>query len=108
MTDIDINIEQNVSEFDVNVETSVTNITVEVQVGGTSTVAVTWENYALNIKYTDQITEITDGKVLEGVKAGATVYRFINNTRVDKYPIEDSFYSNFDGTNLTGLIVTRG
>jgi len=46
---------------------------------------------------------------LECTIDGGTIYRFINGTNNGNgYPIEDSFYSDFDGVNLTNLIVTRG
>jgi len=32
----------------------------------------------------------------------------LKKTADGKYPTEDSFYRDFDGTNLTNLLATRG
>tara|TARA_R110001592_G_scaffold237626_1_gene496888 strand:- start:163 stop:657 length:495 start_codon:yes stop_codon:yes gene_type:complete len=69
----------------------------------------TWIDVAGDIQYNGNETPIASGNVLEGVYKTNTIYRFINGTNnANGYPIEDSFYSDFDGTNLTNLIVTRG
>ncbi len=66
-------------------------------------------DYLVNVEYTGVIVNITDGKVLTATLDGKTIYRFINNTKnVNNYPIEDSFYADFDGSVLSNLIVTRG
>jgi len=68
-----------------------------------------WYDYATNVEYTGVETAIASGDVLDCTIDGNTIYRFINSTENSNgYPIEDSFYTNFDGTNLTNLIVTRG
>ena len=68
-----------------------------------------WYDYATNVQYTGIETAIASGNVLECTIDGGTIYRFINGTNNGNgYPIEDSFYSDFDGVNLTNLIVTRG
>ena len=70
---------------------------------------VTWIDVAGDVEYTGVETTIASGEVLTADYKGGTIYRFINSTEnASGYPIEDSFYSNFDGTNLTNLIVTRG
>jgi len=69
---------------------------------------ITWITYAGNAKYTGVETIIASGKVLDYILDGATIYRFITDAFTGLYPSEDSFYSNFDGTNLTNLLVTRG
>lgn len=67
-----------------------------------------FEKYLFNVEYTGTDTVIATGDVLEADFFGQTVYRFISNTENSNgYPSEDSFYSNFDGVNLTGLIVQR-
>lgn len=67
-----------------------------------------WIDYASSVKYNGTDTSITDGLVKECTLGGDTLYRFINSIRdADGYPTEDSFYADFDGTNLTNLIVTR-
>ena len=69
---------------------------------------VTWIDVAGDAEYTGIETTIASGEVLTADYKGATIYRFINSTEnANGYPSEDSFYSNFDGTNLTNLIVTR-
>jgi hypothetical protein len=68
-----------------------------------------WEFYAMNVEYTGVETALASGDVLECTIDGNTIYRFINGTDgANGYPIEDSFYTNFDATNLTNLIVSRG
>ena len=61
------------------------------------------------IEYTGQTTTLTNGVVDECSIDGGTIYRYVDNRNNSRgYSIEDSFYENFDGTTLTGLIVTRG
>jgi len=68
-----------------------------------------WFDYAMNVEYTGIETPIASGDVLECTIDGNTIYRFINGTNgANGYPIEDSFYSDFDENNLTNLIVIRG
>jgi hypothetical protein len=68
-----------------------------------------WYDYAMNVEYNGVEATIASGDILECIIDGNTIYRFINNTNgANGYPIEDSFYTNFDGTNLTNLIVSRG
>ncbi len=70
---------------------------------------VTWIGVAGDVEYTGVETAIASGEVLTADYKGATIYRFINSTEnANGYPSEDSFYSNFDGTNLTNKIVQRG
>ncbi len=69
-----------------------------------------WNDYAVNkVQYTGTDTSIASGLVKECLNGASTIYRFINSTNNARgYPLEDSFYSDFDGTNLTNLIVSRG
>lgn len=68
----------------------------------------TWADLVLKVKYTGNDTIIASGEVLECLFNSTTIYRFINSTNdVNGYSIEDSFYENFDGTNLNNLIATR-
>tara|TARA_R110002012_G_scaffold130813_1_gene283378 strand:- start:31 stop:474 length:444 start_codon:yes stop_codon:yes gene_type:complete len=70
---------------------------------------VTWIDVAGDVEYTGVETAIASGEVLTADYKGGTIYRFINSTEnANGYPLEDSFYSNFDGSNLTNLILTRG
>ena len=68
-----------------------------------------WFDYSTNVEYTGVETAIAAGTVYTCSIDGGTIYRFVNSTNnANGYPIEDSFYTNFDGTNLTNLIATRG
>ena len=68
-----------------------------------------WMQIAGNIKYNGTTTDIAAGRVLEGTFTGlGLIYRFITTAKTGKYPTEDSFYRDFDGTNLTNLLATRG
>jgi len=68
-----------------------------------------WYDYSTNVEYTGVETAITSGTVYTCSIDGGTIYRFVNSTNnANGYPTEDSFYTNFDGSNLTNLIVTRG
>ena len=70
---------------------------------------LTWIDVAGDVEYTGVEAVIASGDVLECDYKGGTIYRFINSTNnANGYPIEDSFYLDFDGTNLTNLLVTRG
>ena len=66
-------------------------------------------DYLINVEYTGVETNIASGTVLTATIDGDTVYRFINDTKnANGYPVEDSFYAQFDGSTLTELIITRG
>ena len=68
-----------------------------------------WYDYTMNVEYTGVEATIAAGIVYTCSVDGGTVYRFVNSTNnVNGYPVEDSFYNDFDGTNLTNLIATRG
>jgi hypothetical protein len=68
-----------------------------------------WYDYSTNVEYTGVETSIASGTVYTCTIDAATIYRFVNSTNnANGYPIEDSFYQNFDGSNLTNLLVTRG
>ena len=66
----------------------------------------TWE-YLVNNWSVEPVLNatITGGEVYTYILRGTTHYRFIPTTYD---PTQDAFYSNFDGTNLTNLITTRG
>jgi len=68
----------------------------------------TWIIYAGNVQYIGGDTQLAAGLVKPCTLGDATIYRFINDTFVGLYPSEDSFYSDFDGINLTNLLATRG
>jgi hypothetical protein len=68
-----------------------------------------WGFYANNVQYNGVETVIASGVVLECIIDSVLIYRFIDDTiNVNNYPIEDAFYSDFDGVNLTNLLATRG
>ena len=69
--------------------------------------SLSWGYYATNIQYTGLTGVIATGQVLTGEIGNITVYRFISAAQTGLYPTEDSFYSTFDGTTLSDLIVTR-
>ncbi len=70
---------------------------------------VTWIDVAGDVEYTGVETTIASGKVSECDYKGNTIFRFESTAEnANGYLIEDSFYSNFDGTNLTNKIVQRG
>ena len=69
----------------------------------------TWMGVAGDVEYSGTETSIASGDVLECDYKGSVIYRFINSTnKTNGYPLEDSFYADFNGTYLTNLIVTRG
>ena len=70
---------------------------------------VTWIDLAGDVEYTGVETTILSGTVSECDYKGNTIFRFESTAEnANGYLIEDSFYSNFDGTNLTNKIVQRG
>ena len=72
-------------------------------------VSLSWIDVAGDVEYSGVETTIASGEVSECDYKGGTIYRFINSTNnVNGYSIEDSFYNDFDGTNLSNLIITRG
>jgi len=69
---------------------------------------VTTNKVVANVQYIGGDTQLAAGLVKPCTLGDATIYRFINDTFVGLYPSEDSFYSDFDGINLTNLLATRG
>lgn len=62
-----------------------------------------WNDYTFNSQFISE-TLVDGGKVITRRHSSGLVYHFIP----DPYDIDmDSYYSGFDGTNLTGLILTR-
>lgn len=67
-----------------------------------------WVYYVFRVEYTGVVNSIESGDVLTATLDGITIYRFINNTNnVNGYPIEDSFYNNFDGNDVTDILARR-
>ena len=76
--------------------------------GPSGEAAASWIDVAGAVEYTGVKTVIASGKVLTCDFDGGTAYRFINAIKKSNgYPLEDSFYADFDGVALTNLIVTR-
>jgi hypothetical protein len=66
----------------------------------------TWEYLSYNwSEEPTLITAISSGDVYEYKLDESTRYRLVPNPY---NPTQDAFYSDFDGTNLTNLITTRG
>tara|TARA_R110002012_G_scaffold284722_1_gene475600 strand:- start:517 stop:1131 length:615 start_codon:yes stop_codon:yes gene_type:complete len=66
----------------------------------------TWEYLVYNWSSEPTLnTAIVGGDVYDYELDGVTRYRFVPNPYDST---QDAFYSDFDGTNLTNLIVTRG
>ena len=82
------------------------NPLLEQRISDLETFVPSWDYYALNwSEEPTLIASITEGDVYAYVLNGITRYRFVPTIYT---PIEDAFYSDFDGTNLTGLISKRG
>ena len=68
-----------------------------------------YEDFLINVQYTGTESNITGGNVLTASIDSEIVYRFISDsTNANGYPVEDSFYKDFNGTTLNNLIKTRG
>jgi hypothetical protein len=70
---------------------------------------IDWIHYIGNTTYQGVTTVIASGDVFTYLyePTGATVYRHVTTLLTGAYPTEDAFYSNFDGTNLSNIIVSR-
>ncbi len=74
--------------------------------GGNTT--LNWGDYLLGVEYTGTDTQLTDGLVSEALYEDQTIYRYIDDTENTRgYPLLDAFYSDFDGTTLSGLLAQR-
>ncbi len=69
---------------------------------------VTFAELIFSCRPTDDVTNIPTGEVGRYTRGGVDVYRFTSSAEdTFQNPIEDSFFSNFDGTVLSDLIATR-
>lgn len=70
---------------------------------------VDWWSYIGNTIYQDVATIVIAGTVYEYIytPTGLPVYRFISDAFTGLYPNEDSYYSTFNGSVVSGLIVSR-
>jgi len=70
--------------------------------------AFDYKHLILNVRYNGNDLSISSGEVLESEYLGSTYYRHISIS-VDTfgYPIEDAFYTGFDGVTLSNKIAER-
>ena len=69
---------------------------------------LSWIIIASSIEYSGTTTNIASGTVYQGTYEGNTIYRHVaSSNNAQGYPVEDAFYSDFDGTNLSNIIVSR-
>ena len=65
-----------------------------------------WIDYATQWSITPTLIETTsEGSILSYMSGGVNKYRFVPSPYV---PVEDAFYSEWDGSFLTGLLARRG
>ena len=68
-----------------------------------------FHDFLVNVQYNGNITEATQGQILECVIDQQLIYRFVSNIiNTNGYPEEDSFYQTFTGSSLENLIISRG
>lgn len=67
-----------------------------------------WGFFVTNAKYAAVDTVVASGIVRDYAIGGNTIYRLVTTAFSGGYPVEDSFYDDFDGVNLTNLLATRG
>jgi hypothetical protein len=69
---------------------------------------LTWIDVLGSAEFTKVKTLTDTGVVFTYLYQGQNIYRYIDNTKNSfGYPLEDSFYRNFNFPNLSDLIVTR-
>lgn len=67
-----------------------------------------WGFFVANSQYTGVDTVVASGIVRDYTLGINTIYRLVTTAFGPLYPIEDSFYDDFDGVSLTNLLATRG
>ncbi len=68
-----------------------------------------FHDFLINVQYNGNVTEATQGQILECIIDQQLIYRFVSNTiNTNGYPEEDSFYQTFTGSSLENLIISRG
>jgi len=92
----------------IDIVSPVVEISVPSLIGLPST-SLDWWHYIGNTKFTGTTVSIPSGDVMTYAYSpgGLTVYRYITTAITGLYPTNDSYYTSFDGTTLTGLLVTR-
>lgn len=75
----------------------------EAAAGGTD-----WGFLVTNSQYTGVDTVVASGIVRDYTLGANTIYRLVTTAFGPIYPIEDAFYDDFDGVNLTNILATRG
>ena len=104
---VDANVVFNLQEVEATVTYDQEVIRATIVLNTQSVVGIeTWEYYLLNWSVEPSLnTSLANGDVYDYALNGTTRYRFVPNTYDST---QDAFYSAFDGTNLSGLITTRG
>ena len=97
---ITISVEETIQYVNVNVDETVETVTIEL--AEAPYIPITWTDYVFQYKPSTE-TPITGGTVIQ-YTADLTVYRFIPEPYVYA---DDAFYSNFDGTVVSNLLVRR-
>ncbi len=108
---VDVNIVETVEPITISVEETVQNVnvsvdetveTVNIQVAEAPYVPIKWIDYVFQYEPSTETT-VTSGLVIQ-YTAETTVYRFIPEPYVYA---NDAFYSSFDGTVVSNLLVKR-
>ena len=103
---IEVTVQPTVVE--VNISPTITEVIVSEALTAPA-VPLLWIDIAGEVEYAGVETAISLGIVLTCVYKGSPAYRFISTAlTANGYPVEDSFYSGFAGTTLSGLLATRG
>ena len=109
---VDVNIVETVEPVTVTVEETVQNInlsveetveTVKIEVAEGAYVPLKWLDYVAYYPVVSE-TVLDNGEVLERHANNTTIYQFIPEPYVYS---EDAFYTDFDGTTLSNLLVRR-
>lgn len=108
---VDVNIIETVEPITVNIQEVLENVsvnvnetseTVNIQVAEVAHVPLKWIDYVFQYEPNTETT-VTGGSVIQ-YTAETTVYRFIPEPYVYA---DDAFYSSFDGTTFSNLLVRR-
>lgn len=97
---VSISVEETAEYVTVNVEETVE--TVNIQVAEAPYIPLTWTDYVFQYEPSTE-TVVTGGSVIQ-YTADTTIYRFIPEPYVYA---DDAFYTDFDGTTLSNLLVRR-
>jgi len=71
-----------------------------------SSLTTTWTRLVTDwVSQPTLVGSTTEGRVFQYTYSNTTLYRLVPNTSSLEL---DSFYTNFDNINLTGLVISRG